>query len=110
MHYLRQQGQWQDALERLLQTNNFPEFTGRVCPAPCEVKIATTLIHVLRTRKECRPVGSSCTIIIEILGTDKIGDFKCKIIYHNFKGEIYQFKPVLLFEKIVYIVHSEISF
>jgi len=30
------QGQWQDALNRLLMTNNFPEFTGRVCPAPCE--------------------------------------------------------------------------
>jgi glutamate synthase (NADPH/NADH) small chain len=29
-------GQWQQALERLLRTNNFPEFTGRVCPAPCE--------------------------------------------------------------------------
>jgi glutamate synthase (NADPH/NADH) small chain len=27
---------WQEALTRLLQTNNFPEFTGRVCPAPCE--------------------------------------------------------------------------
>jgi glutamate synthase (NADPH/NADH) small chain len=29
-------GRWQEALERLLKTNNFPEFTGRVCPAPCE--------------------------------------------------------------------------
>ncbi|WFD25732.1 alanine dehydrogenase [Malassezia nana] len=29
-------GQWFDALQRLLMTNNFPEFTGRVCPAPCE--------------------------------------------------------------------------
>ena len=29
-------GRWQEALYRLLQTNNFPEFTGRVCPAPCE--------------------------------------------------------------------------
>ncbi|OZS78683.1 glutamate synthase [Tetzosporium hominis] len=29
-------GQWKDALDRLLMTNNFPEFTGRVCPAPCE--------------------------------------------------------------------------
>ncbi len=29
-------GQWEDALNRLLMTNNFPEFTGRVCPAPCE--------------------------------------------------------------------------
>ncbi|XP_050334422.1 uncharacterized protein LOC126762005 [Bactrocera neohumeralis] len=27
---------WQEALQQLLQTNNFPEFTGRVCPAPCE--------------------------------------------------------------------------
>lgn len=29
-------GQWKDALDRLHKTNNFPEFTGRVCPAPCE--------------------------------------------------------------------------
>src|SRR5512139_770245 len=29
-------GQWREALERLHKTNNFPEFTGRVCPAPCE--------------------------------------------------------------------------
>jgi glutamate synthase (NADPH/NADH) len=27
---------WREALHQLLQTNNFPEFTGRVCPAPCE--------------------------------------------------------------------------
>ena len=29
-------GLWHEALERLHRTNNFPEFTGRVCPAPCE--------------------------------------------------------------------------
>jgi glutamate synthase (NADPH/NADH) small chain len=29
-------GQWKEALNRLHKTNNFPEFTGRVCPAPCE--------------------------------------------------------------------------
>ncbi|MEQ8692567.1 MAG: glutamate synthase subunit beta [Pseudomonadales bacterium] len=29
-------GEWRAALERLHKTNNFPEFTGRVCPAPCE--------------------------------------------------------------------------
>ena len=29
-------GLWYEALERLHKTNNFPEFTGRVCPAPCE--------------------------------------------------------------------------
>jgi glutamate synthase (NADPH/NADH) small chain len=30
------QGQWREAYIRLAKTNNFPEFTGRVCPAPCE--------------------------------------------------------------------------
>ena len=29
-------GLWKEALDRLHKTNNFPEFTGRVCPAPCE--------------------------------------------------------------------------
>jgi glutamate synthase (NADPH) small chain len=29
-------GDWQEAIERLHATNNFPEFTGRLCPAPCE--------------------------------------------------------------------------
>jgi len=30
------QNQWEEAINRLWKTNNFPEFTGRVCPAPCE--------------------------------------------------------------------------
>ena len=30
------QGRWREALDRLHETNNFPEFTGRTCPAPCE--------------------------------------------------------------------------
>jgi glutamate synthase (NADPH/NADH) small chain len=29
-------GRWKDAIHRLHATNNFPEFTGRICPAPCE--------------------------------------------------------------------------
>ncbi|GAA4731327.1 glutamate synthase subunit beta [Pedococcus ginsenosidimutans] len=29
-------GDWREAIERLHATNNFPEFTGRLCPAPCE--------------------------------------------------------------------------
>jgi glutamate synthase (NADPH/NADH) small chain len=32
-------GHWRDALEVLHSTNNFPEFTGRVCPAPCEAAV-----------------------------------------------------------------------
>ncbi|PTX64540.1 glutamate synthase (NADPH) small subunit [Melghirimyces profundicolus] len=37
-------GRWKEALDRLLMTNNFPEFTGRVCPAPCE-GACTVAIH-----------------------------------------------------------------
>src|SRR5881628_2189182 len=33
---LAYRGLWKEALDRLHKTNNFPEFTGRVCPAPCE--------------------------------------------------------------------------
>src|SRR3972149_1672612 len=35
-HDLVYRGLWRGALERLHKTNNFPEFTGRTCPAPCE--------------------------------------------------------------------------
>jgi NAD(P)H-dependent glutamate synthase small subunit len=37
-------GQWEDAIDRLHKTNNFPEFTGRVCPAPCEGSCVAGLI------------------------------------------------------------------
>jgi glutamate synthase (NADPH/NADH) small chain len=33
---LAYKGRWQEAIRRLHATNNFPEFTGRICPAPCE--------------------------------------------------------------------------
>jgi glutamate synthase (NADPH/NADH) small chain len=33
---LARRDDWRDAIERLHATNNFPEFTGRLCPAPCE--------------------------------------------------------------------------
>ncbi len=35
-NHLVYEGDWRDALETLHSTNNFPEFTGRICPAPCE--------------------------------------------------------------------------
>jgi len=38
-------GHWQEALGRLHKTNNFPEFTGRVCPAPCEGACVLGLIN-----------------------------------------------------------------
>ncbi len=37
-------GQWREALDVLHATNNFPEFTGRICPAPCEEACTVNLI------------------------------------------------------------------
>ncbi|MDD2737115.1 MAG: glutamate synthase small subunit [Desulfuromonadaceae bacterium] len=42
---------WHQALERLLKTNNFPEFTGRVCPAPCEGSCTLGMINPAVTIK-----------------------------------------------------------
>ncbi|MFL5061264.1 MAG: glutamate synthase subunit beta [Xanthobacteraceae bacterium] len=38
-------GDWQDAIINLHSTNNFPEFTGRICPAPCEAACTLNLIE-----------------------------------------------------------------
>lgn len=43
-NHLVYRGLWREALERLHKTNNFPEFTGRVCPAPCEGSCTVGLI------------------------------------------------------------------
>ncbi len=39
------EGRWREALELLLGTNPFPEFTGRVCPAPCETSCVLGLVR-----------------------------------------------------------------
>ena len=48
-------GRWREALDRLHKTNNFPEFTGRVCPAPCEGSCTLGIIEPAVTIKniEC---------------------------------------------------------
>ena len=38
-------GKWEQAIEVLHSTNNFPEFTGRVCPAPCEEACVLRIIE-----------------------------------------------------------------
>ncbi len=43
-NHLVYEGDWQNALEVLHSTNNFPEFTGRICPAPCEASCTLNLI------------------------------------------------------------------
>jgi len=45
-------GEWKQAAERLLSTNNFPEFTGRICPAPCEHSCVLSLHGVPVTIRE----------------------------------------------------------
>ena len=45
-------GQWGDAIDRLHKTNNFPEFTGRVCPAPCEGACVAGLVDAPVTIKD----------------------------------------------------------
>lgn len=51
-------GRWREAYERLVKTNNFPEFTGRVCPAPCEGACVLGSIEPAVTIKDIE-----CTII-----------------------------------------------
>lgn len=47
--------EWQEALQNLHSTNNFPEFTGRICPAPCEAACTLNLEDIPVTIKtiEC---------------------------------------------------------
>ena len=49
------EGDWQAALEVLHSTNNFPEFTGRICPAPCEASCTLNIVDAAVTIKsiEC---------------------------------------------------------
>ena len=57
-------GRWQEALYRLLQTNNFPEFTGRVCPAPCE---GSCVLGINEPPVAIKTM--ECTIIDKVSGT-----------------------------------------
>ena len=50
------QEEWQGALEILQSTNNFPEFTGRLCPAPCEKSCVLGIIE--------EPVAKPCNLVI----------------------------------------------
>ena len=43
-NHLVYEGDWKNALDVLHSTNNFPEFTGRICPAPCEASCTLNII------------------------------------------------------------------
>ena len=51
-------GEWDEAWKRLMKTNNFPEYTGRVCPAPCESACVLGINEPAVTIKD-----NECTII-----------------------------------------------
>jgi len=57
-NHLVYEGNWKSALEVLHSTNNFPEFTGRVCPAPCEESCTLNIIDQPVTIKSIE-----CTIV-----------------------------------------------
>ncbi|CAB4857967.1 unannotated protein [freshwater metagenome] len=61
-------GNFSSALERLHQTNNFPEFTGRLCPAPCEsacvVSISRDAVSIERTEYEIIEHGFAAGIVM----------------------------------------------
>jgi glutamate synthase (NADPH/NADH) small chain len=78
-------GRWREALDRLHLTNNFPEFTGRVCPAPCE--------------------GSCCLSVIEPAVTIK--NIECSIIDRGFEeGWVVAAPPKMRTGKTVAVVGS----
>ncbi len=54
-NHLVYEGDWKNALEVLHSTNNFPEFTGRICPAPCEASCTLNIVDAPVTIKsiEC---------------------------------------------------------
>lgn len=43
-NHLIYENDWQEALDNLHSTNNFPEFTGRICPAPCEAACTLNIV------------------------------------------------------------------
>ncbi|MCH2202449.1 MAG: glutamate synthase subunit beta [Fuerstiella sp.] len=78
-------GHWREALDRLHMTNNFPEFTGRVCPAPCE--------------------GSCCLGVIEPAVTIK--SIECAIVDRGFEeGWIVPRPPKVRTGKTVAVIGS----
>ena len=60
-NHLVYEGDWKNALDVLHSTNNFPEFTGRICPAPCEASCTLNIVDAPVTIKsiECAIVDKA---------------------------------------------------
>ena len=70
-------GKFSSALERLHQTNNFPEFTGRLCPAPCEsacvVSISKDAVSIERTEYEIIEHGFAAGEVVPSISAHRTG-------------------------------------
>ena len=70
-------GQFATALERLHHTNNFPEFTGRLCPAPCEsacvVAIAADAVSIERIEYEIIERGWADGLVVPETPSERLG-------------------------------------
>lgn len=70
-------GKFSSALERLHQTNNFPEFTGRLCPAPCEsacvVSISKDAVSIERTEYEIIEHGFAAGEVVPVVSQYRSG-------------------------------------
>jgi acetolactate synthase-1/2/3 large subunit len=69
-------GRWREAIERLHSTNNFPEFTGRICPAPCEEACVLGLnekpVAIKLIEQSSRPVVLSGSGVLWSDGADAL--------------------------------------
>src|SRR5260221_10030526 len=60
-------GRWKEAVRQLHATNNFPEFTGRICPAPCEASCVLGInqpsVTIKQIDRKSTRLNSSHTVI-----------------------------------------------
>src|SRR6266446_6906253 len=75
-------GLWREALDRLHKTNNFPEFTGRVCPAPCEGSCVLGMTEPAVTIKsiECAIVDKGCEVGVDMPADDLRRNFDAVVL------------------------------
>ena len=82
-------GDWREAIERLHATNNFPEFTGRLCPAPCEtacvlginqppvtikqIEVTTSTARSTRARSHPQPPDRLTGKTVAVIGSGPAG-------------------------------------
>lgn len=64
-------GRWKEAIEVLHETNNFPDFTGRICPAPCEKSCVLNLSEAPVTIRENEAAVTEVAFIEGMIKPDR---------------------------------------